>query len=293
MNILFLGAGGPAAIGAIKSLNECDSQGEHKIVTVDCDELATGFHFGDRNYVVPKYNDDQYYDEILKVVKREDIDLVLPTSDDVISISHAKDWLFNNVILFMSDYNSISKCVDKFLFYNECETKFSLPKTTDKFTPVFAKPRDGKGSRGIKLIDETQKNYIYQEYLPGTEYTIDVLSDMNSNTLSVIPRIRLQTKAGISTKGRIVRNNFIETECSKIVKHLNLKGVVCIQMKEDEKGNPKFVEINPRFGGGTYFTTLAGVNFVKIILDLIDGKDVIVPEPKEVTVLRYFEEVVV
>ena len=66
---------------------------------------------------------------------------------------------------------------------------------------------------------------------------------MNSNTLSVIPRIRLQTKAGISTKGKIVKNNLIETECSKIVKHLNLKGVVCIQMKEDERGNPKFVEI--------------------------------------------------
>ena len=44
MNILFTGAGGPAAVGAIKSLQDCDSQNKHKIVSVDCDELAVGFH---------------------------------------------------------------------------------------------------------------------------------------------------------------------------------------------------------------------------------------------------------
>ncbi len=293
MNILFLGSGGPAAIGAMKSLLDCDSQGKHKIVAVDCDELAAGFHFSDRSYVVPKYSDDRYYDEILKIIKRENIDLILPTSDDVISISYAKDWLFTDVNLFMSDYESINKCVDKFNFYKECKDKFSLPKTTDKFTPVFSKPRDGKGSRGIKLIDQTKENYIYQEYLPGTEYTIDVLADMESNALSVIPRIRIQTKAGISTKGRIVRNDIIEKECSKIVKHLGLKGVLCIQMKENDNREAKFIEINPRFGGGTYFTTLAGVNFVKIILDLIDGKEIKIPNPKEITVLRHFSEVVI
>ena len=32
-----------------------------------------------------------------------------------------------------------------------------------------------------------------------------------------------------------------------------------------KNGKPKFVEVNPRFGGGTYFTTLAGVNFIEII----------------------------
>ena len=116
---------------------------------------------------------------------------------------------------------------------------------------------------------------------------------MDSNVLSVIPRVRLQTKAGISTKGRIIKNKNIEDMCRNISKFLQLKGPVCMQMKEDELGSPKFIEINPRFGGGTYFTTLAGVNFVKIILDLIDGKEVTVPNPTEITVLRYFNEVVI
>ena len=114
--------------------------------------------------------------------------------------------------------------------------------------------------------------YIYSDYLPGQEYTIDVLCDMNKPLTSVI-RKRLQTKAGISTKGKIIRDKYIEQECMRICKFLNLKGAICIQMKEDDTGTPKFIEINPRFGGGTYFTTLAGVNFVQIILDIINNKD--------------------
>ena len=289
MNILFLGAGGPAAVGAMKSLLECDSQGKHKIVSVDMDETAVGFHFSDKRYVVPRYIDESYYETITDIIKKENIDLVLPTSDDVFTVSKIN---LDGVQIFMSSHEQIKKCVDKFVFYETCKENFPFPKSTDKFVPVFAKPRDGKGSRGIKLIDDFEENYIYQEYLPGTEYTIDVLSDMNSDVLSVIPRVRLQTKAGISTKGKIVRNEVIEKECRDIVKFLNLKGVVCVQMKEDKDGNSKFIEINPRFGGGTFFTTLAGVNFVKIILDIVEGKEVEVPEPKEITVLRYFDEVV-
>ena len=72
-----------------------------------------------------------------------------------------------------------------------------------------------------------------------------------------------------------------------------MKGPVCIQMKEDINGTPKFVEINPRVGGGTYFATLAGVNFMKIILDMMNNDDIYIEEPKEITVLRYYEEVVI
>ena len=291
MNILFTGAGGPAAVGAIKSLQDCDSQNKHKIVSVDCDELAVGFHLSDKSYVVPKTDDELYYTKLVEVINKENIDLVLPTSDDVIPISWAENWFISYINLFLSGWHCVNKCTDKFLFYETCCEKFPLPTTTNK--SIFKKPNKGKGSRGVKLIDNSKEKYIYQEYLPGVEYTIDVLCDMDSNVLSTIPRIRLQTKAGISTKAMIIRNENIESQCREIAKFLELKGAVCMQMKEDKNGNPKFIEINPRFGGGTYFTTLAGVNFIKIILDLIDGKEVKVPEPNEVTILRYFNEVVV
>ena len=64
-------------------------------------------------------------------------------------------------------------------------------------------------------------------------------------------------------------------------------------MKEDVNGKLKFIEINPRFGGGSYFATLAGVNFIEIILDLIKGKSLKIKNPNLITILRYYEEVVI
>jgi carbamoyl-phosphate synthase large subunit len=184
--------------------------------------------------------------------------------------------------------------------------EFSLPFTTlnpqeiDTY-PIIAKPRYGKGSRDvIQVNDQKELQYvsskytsmIYQEYLPGDEYTIDVMSDLEGNPIVSVPRVRLQTKSGISTKGKIILDKYLIEESMEIVRKLKIIGPSCIQMKKDKIGDFKLVEINPRLGGGTIFTTLAGANFPKMIIDLVEGKTLQAPKISEVTVLRYFEEIV-
>ena len=129
--------------------------------------------------------------------------------------------------------------------------------------------------------------------MPGTEYTIDVLSDLNGEPIIAVPRIRVQTKAGISTVGKIVMNEEISETCKSIAKYLKIKGPCCIQMKESEEGILKIVEVNPRLGGGTLFTTLAGANFPAMILDMVKRKKLKIPKISEITIVRYFEEIVV
>ena len=295
MNILILSAGGPAGYGVIKSLRGINFDG--KIVSVDCNDLSAGLYLSDKNYRVPKATNSisggvnkWYVDILCEIVDKENIDLILPTGgNDIISISK-NSHLFGDK-LFMSDYEPIMDCVDKWRFYEKCKDKFPLPKTF-KGCNLFKRPIMGSGSRGCEFL-EFNSDEIISEYLPGVEYTIDVLCDMDSNPLVVIPRERLETKAGISSKGKIIKDDFIEKACFDICKFLKLKGPICLQMKRDYDGNPKFIEINPRFGGGTYFTTLAGVNFVEIILDLFNGKKPNITKPKLITILRYFEEVVV
>jgi carbamoyl-phosphate synthase large subunit len=77
-----------------------------------------------------------------------------------------------------------------------------------------------------------------------------------------------------------------------IAKHVGIRGPCCIQMKESAEGILKIIEINPRFGGGTIFTTLAGANFPAMIIDMINGKDIVKPTVSEITIIRYFEEIV-
>jgi len=287
MNVLILSAGGPAGYGSIKSLRDINFSG--KIVSIDGDELAVGFHMSDKYYVVPNVDDKDYIPQVLKIVDKEKIDLILPTGSDVEPISKNAH-LFEGK-LFMSDYESIMDCTDKWRFYNKCKDKFPLPNTF-KGSKLFKKPIIGSGSRGCELV-KFNSDEILSEYLPGQEYTIDVLCDMDSNPLVVIPRKRLQVKAGISSKGEIIKNTFIEKACFNICKFLKLKGPICLQMKEDSEGNPKFIEINPRLGGGTYFTTLAGINILSIILDLVNGNKPKIPTPDLIKVVRYYSEIVI
>ncbi len=308
MNILVTSAGGPAAIGVIKSLRQFDTEKKHKIIATDITDLSVGLHLADDGYVVPKANKDYFTQTIAKIVKEAEIDVILPTGnleiDQFQELSHMTN-------IFMSDSKTIKLCNDKWKFYETTNEYFDLPETKKQedyagpsiVQDCVAKPRyEQGGSRGVVInpdkhqyasTRDSEVEYIYQELLPGQEYTIDILCDMDSNPLVTIPRKRLQTKAGISSKGEIISNKYIEQECERMCRFLDLKGPVCIQMKEDDNGKPKFIEVNPRFGGGTFFTTLAGVNFVEIIISILENKKIIINEPKKIKVVRYMEEIVI
>jgi carbamoyl-phosphate synthase large subunit len=85
----------------------------------------------------------------------------------------------------------------------------------------------------------------------------------------------------------------IENLCKKTAETLGIKGPCCIQLKESKDGELKILEVNPRFGGGTIFTTLAGANFPAMLLEMISNNKLIIPKVADITVLRYFEEIIV
>jgi len=306
-NVLVPGASAPAGINTIKSLKLSDFKG--KVLSTDSNELSAGFYLSDYSEVIPEVDQENYLDILLKVIDKYDINLLMPSSGhDIFPFSENKRKLKENgVIAVVSDRDVLEICRDKILTFNHLNGRFNLPFTTErknKITefPVIAKPRFGKGSRDILKIDDFEEldyvdskypNMIFQEYLPGEEYTIDVLSDMHANPITSIPRVRLQTRGGISTKGKIVLDKELIEESFKIARYLKIIGPCCIQVKKDKDDNFKLVEINPRLGGGTIFTTLAGANFPKMIIDMVEGRSIRAPSISEVTILRYFEEIVI
>lgn len=305
--ILVPGAAAPAGINAIKSLRMGGFQG--KIVATDSSYLSPGFFMCEVNEVIPEADNHSFIDRLNEIVEKYGVNLLLPTSGfDIYPYSEFRDQLIKRgAFPVVSDMDSLVTCKDKMLTYERLKSKFDLPFTTTDPTeinsfPVMAKPRYGKGSRDIMRLDNTDdigyvtskmKDLIFQEFLPGTEYTIDVLSDLDKKAILAVPRIRIQTKAGISTKGRILKNRRIEEECKQIADFIGIKGPCCIQMKEDANGIIKLVEINPRMGGGTIFTTLAGANFPMMLIDMVEHKQVKMPEVNEITVIRYYEEIVI
>ncbi|MBI2547506.1 MAG: ATP-grasp domain-containing protein [Candidatus Aenigmarchaeota archaeon] len=304
--ILIPGAGGPAAISVIKSLKLCGFRG--KIISTDSNELSAGFFLTNRGYTVPEAKDPKFIDAAKKIIKKENIDTILPTSGfDIFPYSKHKDDISKmGVSIVVNNYDVIEKCTDKLKFFEELENKFDMPRTSknhaDIVLPCIAKPLHGKGGRDvivcntkndIKYVNSKFSEMIFQELLPGREYTIDTLSNLDGKSLVTVPRIRLETKAGISTKGRIVLDKNIQKLSEDLLNHLGIIGPACIQMKEDGNGVPRILELNPRFGGGSIFSTLAGANIPEMTLDLLDSKKLDMPRIKEITIVRYFEEIVV
>ena len=307
--ILVPSASAPAGINTIKSLKMVKYP--VRIVASDSNPISAGFFMSDAHEVLPEIDSKLYISRLFDIVEKHKIEILMPSSGyDIYQYSDNKEKLLKlGALPVVSDKKTMERCRDKMQTFNYLSKKFDLPfttldyKKTSRF-PLIAKPRYGKGSKGLVKIDnekelkyvQTKKdkdNLIFQEYLPGTEYTIDVLSDLQCEPIIAVPRIRLETKAGISTMGKIVKDENISDTCKSIAKWLKIRGPCCIQMKESKEGILKIVEVNPRMGGGTFFTTLAGANFPAMILDMVNGKKLKIPKISEITVVRYFEEIVV
>jgi len=307
-SVVVPGAGGPAGINTIKSLKMARFDG--KIVATDSSELSAGFFMASAYQVMPKVVDEEKYMTKLKqVIDNYEIEVLMPSSGYDIQLysKYRKQIEELEAKPVVSDLESIEICYDKMMTFQKLNSKFDLPLTTanperiHEF-PVISKPRREKGGydsiiiadeKDLRYVTSKFSNIIFQEYLPGTEYTVDVLCDLSKKPLVAVPRIRLETKGGISTKGKVVHDPQIERTCMDVAASIGIIGPCCIQMKGSKDGALKIVEVNPRMGGGTIFAALAGANFPAMVLDMVKEKEIVKPSFSEVTIIRYFEEIVI
>ena len=295
INILVTSAGGPAGIGLIKSIKSSSYSSTTNITAVDADPLSVGFHLADQFEVIPRASEPNYWTSLLSVIKNHKINLIISNGEnDMYYLSKYRNFLKEkfNCTVYISDNEVIDICNDKFKFYlflkkNNIKTPFTFSKK------LILKPNKGSGSKNMEIINP--KNKIIQEYIEGREFTVDVFCDMDSNIINHVIRERLAIRGGISSKGRIVKDPNITNIITKIVKALKPKGPICIQLIKNKEEEYYVIECNPRLGGGTYFCTLAGVNYAKLYLDLFKGNvDKSSQKPaKCITVIRQFDEIVI
>ncbi len=290
LRVLVTESGGPAAVGLIKSILK--SKYSCQIYATDCKALSAGNLLADCFVLCPPAKDDDFISEIERIIEHHNINLIIPTGEhDLEKLSCCKEKLESNGCkVFCSDTFTIHTCQQKHRFYNYLKGKnINLPLSIRG--PFIEKPIKGSGSRGIQISDS--RDQMIQQYISGKEYTVDIFCDMEGIIISHVIRERVCTKAGISVVGKIVKNKKITEQVQKAVTELKIKGPACMQFIVDNFSIPYLIECNPRLGGGTYMSTLAGVNCADIYFDLFFGKEPCVPDPKEITVVRYFEEIVV
>jgi carbamoyl-phosphate synthase large subunit len=292
MKVLVTGVGGPAGRNVVNHSPE-----RWEIVACDADPRAENrFASLDRTvskfYMVPYAREEKkFIDAVKDIVSREKIDLIIPTVDEeLVTFSNNNIPIAANVMI--SPYETVETCNDKYLFYERFREHGFSPMyvVTDSRDDlkefgkdrILMKPRIGRGSRGIRSFENVDeipdelinRDNVFCEYLPGYEYTADVLCDLNGNPIVIIPRKRLEVHDGVCVKGKMERNQEIIGNIEKMCMVLKFIGPINIQFKLDSNGKPKLVEANPRFSGGLPITIKAGVNTLELLNDLLEGRKI-------------------
>lgn len=291
VNILFTGIG--RRIELIKAFREAAliKNVNLKIFGADLLGNAPALSYCDYTRKVCGMREDRYIDELIEICKKDNIDLIIPTIDTDLLILSKSVRKFKNTKVLISDFEKIKICRDKNLttdFFIDCGCK--APKTINDYIdfngkfPCFIKPKDGSSSvntykvekrNDLVLYAQQIKEYVIQEYIDGTEYTVDVFCDFDSKPIYIIPRKRLQVRAGEVLKTEIDLDRKIIDECERIVKKFKPIGPITIQLiREKTTGNDYYIEINPRFGGGAPLSMKAGAKSCECILGLLTNNKV-------------------
>lgn len=304
MNLLLTAIG--KRVQLIKHLKK-----DFKIIGVDCSNLTPASYFVEKFHKVPKYQDEKYISALLDICKKEKVDMFISLFENEFFILDENRDKFRKIgtFLMLSDKRVLSICNDKwgtyqFLIDNNISTPKSYlnTKNCSNKLPLFIKPRQGMGSKysykvnNIKELDfyfELIDNPIIQEYVEGTEFTIDCICDLEGNVISAIPRKRIEVRAGEVSKSRTVKDFDIIKAVINLCKKLKAIGPITIQCMKQNDGSIRFIEINPRFGGGVPLSFEAGVDYGQILKDIVRGNEVkpIIGQFKDLTMLRYDEAV--
>ena len=110
-----------------------------------------------------------------------------------------------------------------------------------------------------KIKEKTFPELIVMEYLPGTTYSVDVLS-RNGKSIYIVPKIRLSGTASNTMIGKIDLNQNIIKYVSNVVKRFDFNYIQNYELKLNKNGEPIIFDINPRGGASVAFCKAAGVN---------------------------------
>lgn len=245
-------------------------------------------------YPAPLVSNDSYERFIKEIISKHKIDFYIPLIDEEIVLAKSKIEGHENVIVVSPSVDFSERCLDKYKLMKELksygisyiETYLGTEFKWQLDAPIFVKPVTGRGSRGIKTINnqkQLEAYYLLENYAPkeiivqpkivGFEYTIGVTVN-DQNQILAISSKRVISKEGI-TKIAVTENiPEIDHLVISVVKEFEPKGPINIQLIKDEKNNLKIIEINPRFSTTTIMEFEGGIDLITLYIDSMGQKKI-------------------
>lgn len=285
-NILITSAGKRVSLVRIfrEALKKLSLQA--KVYTTDMKpEMAPAGFVSDGCFKVPRVTDDNYIDKLIDICHANNISLIIPTIDTELALLAENKSLLRNkgIETIVSSADFVYACRDKRktseLFQ---QLDICIPKIRDKYHPefpMFAKPYDGSLSKDIYVIRSSEEltpeimqhpKLIFMEYIDKTQYkefTVDMYYGKDNKVKAIIPRERVEIRAGEINKGYTRKNYLVPFLKERMDYMPGVVGCICIQLFYNEMTHKVFgIEVNPRFGGGYPLSYYAGSNFPEYLL---------------------------
>lgn len=317
-NILFCSVGRRARL--LMDFRE-SMKGCGQLIATDLSPVAPALFFADKTYLVPRITEAGYFDRILEICRESSVKAITTLIDPEIEIlaRHREELLEMGILPLCPAECTAHLCFDKYemfrhlrskgirtvLTYNSIESfKDGLERGEVSF-PVFMKPISGSGSVGIgrcDTMDEVMEKwndgkftYIIQELMTGGDCDADVYVDCISHEpVAIFSKRKIESRIGGASKTISYKDpklfEFVEQVCSAL--ELNGPCDMDFFMKE---GEYYLSEINPRFGGAYLHAYGAGVDFIKLILNNMNGieNQSIIGQYDEDVIMMMYDDVVI
>ena len=201
--------------------------------------------------------------DILAYCKEHQIGTIIPTRDGELPF-FAKEksyFLDEGILVLISPPESVTICEDKYLFYEKlCYWGLPSIPTYLNFGEVAEGRHVVKERYGTKTRSMGVTEPIYQPFISGQEYSIDLYRTREGKVLGPVTRQRNFIVSGESQISTTCIRPEIERLCVHLANKLDLYGPCVFQGIEQEDGEFLFLECNPRFGGASSLSIAAGLD---------------------------------
>lgn len=238
-----------SAVGFFGSLSlvETLKKSGYEVLGTDMNENSAARFYCDKFYVVPPGRSEYFIPDLFKICKEEKVDFIIPGSSfEVYALALNRD-NFKKIgtTVLVSAPEIIDISTNKYKTYCKLSGLIALPKYFYSSMGFCEKPMEGKGGRGVKIIQN--KTSFVMEKLEGEEVDVDVLS-YKGEVLLTIMKVRQRAYGGTLVEGKIVNYPYLEEQVKKIIKEIPVDYLSVIQFI-----GGKLLEINPRIAGAMYY----------------------------------------
>ena len=285
IKVLLTGGGGAGNEALFSLLGKCYDLhfGDADIATIDPIIPKK------RRHKLPWASSPDFIGIIKAICDKHKIDIIIPGVDEELAVlAHNSDRLAPTKLLLPSaEYIDIM--LDKWKMIQALKEKqipvplsYTLNEDTASIKfPCIAKPRSGRGSRDVKVINspgelillranmgEYAKHVLVQEKIEGLEYTVQMVANSEGSLVAIIP-VKVHLKKGITLKAETEEEERVISACKAIHNAIPAKGTYNVQLILTAEGEVFPFEINPRISTTLCLVVAAGIDPIALYTEEI------------------------